>query len=101
AGLLLTVTLTPPSCVGIWPLAKEGAVLQMTPAEGVLAGTRFVPRITIKSFCAIVGLPKAVSTEVIVGIPGAGWINVPEPVSANVPSLFNVMFAARVPVAPL
>ena len=53
AGLLLTVTLTPPSCVGINPEAKEGALLQMVPLAGVLAGTRFVPLITMKSSWAM------------------------------------------------
>src|ERR1700733_10120681 len=68
-GFPLTVTLTAPSCVGIWPLANEGAVLQIMPAAGVFAGTRFVPLITIKVFWAMFEPPLAVLTEVITEPP--------------------------------
>src|SRR5580704_2399859 len=50
AGFPFTVTLTPLSCVGINPEAKDGAVLQITPAAGVDAGTRFTPLISTYVF---------------------------------------------------
>jgi len=62
------VTLTPPSSVGISPEAKEGAVLQIVPLAGVLAGTRSVPLITIKVFWAITGPALAVVTDVIAAL---------------------------------
>jgi hypothetical protein len=63
------VTPTAPNCVGISPLANEGAVLQINPAAGVFAGTRFEPLITIKVFCAMFDPPLAVLTDVITEPP--------------------------------
>ena len=68
----MTVTLMAPNCVGIWPEANDGAVLQIMPAAGVVAGTRFAPLITIKVFCAMLGPPLAVPTEVMTEAPPVG-----------------------------
>src|SRR5580700_3094487 len=74
----------------------------MTPAAGVLAGTRLEPLITIKVFCAIVVLPLAVVTEVIVEVPALGCVMEPEPVNVNVAPLgLRAKLALSDPVAPL
>src|SRR5580658_1281716 len=68
AGFPLTVALTPPSCVGISPFRNSGALLQITPAAGVVAGTRFVPLISTHVFGAITAAsPVALNTPVIDG----------------------------------
>src|SRR5580704_16845246 len=92
----------PPSCVGISPAANEGAVFQMTPLAGVLAGTRLEPLITMNVFCAIVELPFAVVTEVIVDVPDLGCVIEPDPVSVQVVLLgLRAKLALSDPVAPL
>ena len=69
AGLPSTVTLTLPMFVGSCPVANAGALLQLTPAAGDVAGARFVPLITIHVFCAMPApvAPSAVTTEPIDG----------------------------------
>jgi len=43
AGLPFTVTVTVSNTVGIWPEAKDGAVLQVSPPWPRLAGARSMP----------------------------------------------------------
>src|ERR1700686_4069060 len=64
AGFPLTVTLTLPSEVGIFPDAKSGALLHVNPLAR-LAGARFSPLISTQAFCAISGNPPSVSTVMI------------------------------------
>src|SRR5262249_5104514 len=71
------VTLIPLSCVGIFPLANSGALLQSTPVDGVFAGTRFVPLIWSHVLYATRGRPKAAFTTVMTGAPAAPVVNVP------------------------
>ena len=99
----MTVTLIPPNWVGIRPEANSGALLQKTPAAGVLAGTRFGPCISTQVFGAMKGAsePEAF-TEVMVGcvVPCAGWSRVPEPVKVNVVLDMLVMVIVAEPLAP-
>src|SRR5689334_15898931 len=46
AGWPFTVALIPPRSVGMRPDANSGAVLQITPDAGVVAGTRLIPWIS-------------------------------------------------------
>ena len=97
------MTLIPPSWVGIRPEANSGALLQITPAAGVLLGTRFGPCICTHAFGAINGASEpAVLMEVIVGrtLPAGGCVRVPDPVKVNV--CLDVLVTVRVaePVAP-
>src|SRR5579872_5103712 len=99
-GCPSTVTLIGPSCDGIMPWLKLAALLHVTPAAGVLAGTRLVPLICNQVLSAITDCPKAVFTEVMMGAPAAAVVMVPEPCAVKAPELFWPSVRVNDPVAP-
>src|SRR5947209_16423985 len=87
--------------VCILPEANSGALLQTTPVEGVLAGTRLVPLITVHELGAISLPPNAVVTSVMRGRPVAPVVTAPLPVKVTeVPSGETEIFTVTEPVAP-